>query len=298
MHIKKQFYLSFFLFLFCIILSNSSCSNEHDELNHPDSQILFELEKFNESLEYPKVESRISGLNWVCVAASDACGAYSGSFMGRTVGALFGPGGSGVGGVLGAVIGGAGTSRRVYLMARNMETYSLPMIPDPGFEPPVEEVTERLIISRTLIKAEDYDLGLNTGMDSSSIEIGIQHNYILDLLQQELDDEYNKELSLLQPTEQSIVTSEAFENGYDDVLESASKLEFEINSKADSIMRLFLNAVNRDNVNFTMAKFITTNYVRQVQNSNELTNIEKTSLINAFGVFIYSFEYWSTNEQP
>lgn len=280
------------------------CNNEYvPKVANDKPEIIVQLKEFNDSISQLAVISRISGTNKLIVAASDALGAYSGSRMGSFVGSLFGPVGSGVGGILGAVIGGAGTSRRVYLMAKDMENMAavepLPFLPYPGFEPDpsLELVTRKMIFSGTLITPEDYQLGLAVGIDSVAVEIGIQHNYILELLKdEESDDDYIEDVSVeLSGTELQIVESQEFKEGYNKVLIDASFFNFEISTTADEIMDLFISAVydkeydNRDlNV---LIKF----YSDKVKNSNNLNDDEKNTLINSFSVYLYSINYWDKN---
>ena len=296
--------LALVLFITCFTHFFSSCSNEEIPMNEAEKpEILIQLKNFNDSISSSAIQSRISGTNKLIVAASDALGAYSGCRMGGFVGSLFGPVGSGVGGVLGAIIGGAGTSRRVYLMAQNMENMAaldpLPILPNPGFnpDPSVDLVTRKMIFSGTLIKPEDYMLGLQVGIDSSIVEIGIQHNYILELLKDETsDDEYIGDIKPeLSGVEREIIESADFENGYNEVLMNASNLNFEINTTADEIMDLFISAVYDKEYNERDLNVLVKYYTDKVKRSNELNEDEKNALIGSFSVYLYSINYWNIN---
>lgn len=159
---------------------------------------------------------------------------------------------------------------------------------------PIKSFEDGYVISKDQVKPYDYTLGLNSGLDSCSVKIAIQHNKILanvELI------EFNGDLpdlkSNLTELEQEIVNSEKFVAAYNEIMNDPLSTDVGEGYTSDQIMDLFAEAVGNSCSNQDELTQIVTRYTSIVKSSTEISDEEKEWLYSAFAVMSYSYEYWS-----
>ncbi len=323
---KNQSNMKKYLLIIVAALGLAACSSNNepkcDEFVQPmqtTSVTLNQLKHLNDSVEVAlgQVTTRSWQRNTV-VALNDIYGGYNwgkkGAQIGGIVGSIFPSIGNATGTVSGAVIGAViGASKYSYKAYKKLpgasEIFETPSLDD------MKSVycsvrSEELIDDGE--NEEIYNLDFPVGLDSIE-NIGIYHNLALD----ELIARENMPVALSDPDldvddpiiiapsyeltqiESLVVDSDDFIEFYNSTINDEfngdmSSLDFDNNSVADSVMRLYMELIYSYGDNVTLQDIInvTNQYINIVANSTELTADEKYILYQAFAVGAYSCSYW------
>lgn len=277
-----------------------SCSNDSgNDLSSLNSESnITETEQtlidYNNSLSCAP-ETRTSSSEWVGIVYKDAKGAYKGGKLGGRLGKFFGPNGAVAGTLVGAVvIGGLASYIQYHKYEQNNSTE---MHQNPNLSPSnlhLSAFASAFAETKGNILDSDYVLGFYNGLDSCATKAGILHNKVLKRIEfhNALQD-HTPYISTLSSMEQNVLNSDEFADEYNSIFEDGH-LEIVDNSidEADRIMALFINAARKTvnsskDLNETI-KF----YTSTVSQSDTLSSLDKSSLLAAFSVMGYSYQYW------
>lgn len=266
-----------------------------DSINPNNCITIKKLQEFNENF-VPSEDTRgwkFTLAEVLAVAISDYSGACSGAKLGGTIGALVGPNGAVVGATVGGAICGAAQSYASYKMAeaiRDFRPYSnsdFKILSQKSYE-------ASYLIGNATIKQQDYKYGNALGLDSCSVKIGILHNKILDTVESiETEVEQDSYILNMDPVEKNIVYDIEFQKEYDRVSHNP-RFVADPNSAMDTIMSLFIQAVNNKVNSFLDLDIIIKHYVITIKQSSDLTQIEKDALLAGMSVMKYSVMHWAS----
>jgi len=286
--------------LLCAALLVCSCQSDDTVLSQPEvispsSDLVFKLTELNDSLmSTNEVISRgvtySQAYSYTKIAYKDIKGAYKLGKIGLRIGRVFGPEGAATGAVIGGLIGGAGYS---YIEYNKGQTRAGNQIASPL------QVTQAYISvvesAPTYSEYTPTQITLQYPTTNQSTQLmGAKHNLILQKL-------VDNELSLtpinkcLSPEEESIISSQEFEESYYAGLESESSNEEADEDIPDVVMRLYLDIFKNYPDKADDVEFITNKYIELVSASNELTEEEKEIIYSALSVAASSYEYWEYN---
>lgn len=296
---KSVFQHTFLAFVLSVSLCLIACGSDMDlqvennslsEMSQQD--ILGRLRSFNQT-KISMPQSRLCVLGLLSVVLADGKGAYDGAKVGGQIGAIFGPQGATTGAVVGGVIVGGAASYAQYKMANDIGNFSPYSLPG-GPVIPHEVVEAGYVISKDEILPSDYAQGLSYGLDTCSVVIGIQHNKVLDKLDDaEFDTIKHQFLEKLDGIEREIVSTADFEIEYDRIVSNPLADRYDLSLVSDYVMQLFVDAVSNSCQSRDDLDEIISFYTSEVKASEELLAEEKEWLYAGFAVMGYSFDYWS-----
>lgn len=249
---------------------------------------------YNNTLSYAP-ETRTSNSEWVGIAYKDAKGAYKGGKLGGKLGRFFGPNGAIAGTLVGAVVVGGLAS---YIQYHKYEhNYSAEMQQNPNLSPSnlhLSSFASAFAETKEKILDSDYVLGFYNGLDSCSTKSGILHNKVLNRIEfhNALQD-HTPYISTLSSIELYVLNSDEFMDEYNSIFKD-EHLEIVDNSndEADRIMALFISAAKKTANSSTDLNETIKYYTSTVSQSNTLSSLDKSSLLAAFSVMGYSYQYW------
>lgn len=284
----------------CIALCSQSCNQYSEDINvqadysNEFNETLLTLQRYNDSLPNNPLSRRIGRTGRIAVVLADVGGAVDGAKMGASVGTVFfGPHGTVVGTVIGAVITGTARSYTVYRIADLIDRWRIPN----DVEKPLPEVS--LVASlyaqqRQTFENGDYALGVNCGIDSAFVEIGICHNKILHaMIDDNIESVSHRDYGTLTKVERSIVESNEFTSGYTTIVDNNDIYNFKLQSRLDGIMDLFGQALEKGGTSQYAVCQIVYNYTQTVRQASGLSLEDKECMYSAFAVAAYSYQHWS-----
>lgn len=301
MNVKTKllsFIMAFAAIVGCLIACNSesdkdlSVSNPNSELTETE-QILINYNNRMPSMD----ETRgLTTGHWINIAIKDAKGAYRGGKLGGKLGGLFGPHGATVGTVVGGVIVGGAASYIQYNKYENEVFIGLRNKPDlspDGIS--IKSFASAYIENKTLHDDVEYKLGLDNGLDSCSTLIGILHNDVLDNVEyHRAIQKYEHNKSKMSNIEKYIVESDDLNDMYNSLFENEDTSTNEGTvDESDKIINLFADVVRKNVSSEKDLHEIILFYVNIVSASTTLSQEDKESLLAAFSVMGYSYQYWS-----
>lgn len=285
-----------------------SCSryNENfymEDINGEISQldILDELKAYNDRLPSMPYGRGLSWVSWLSIVIADGKGGYEGAKIGMRIGAHLGPKGLIIGGCFGGTIIGAVASFSQYQMAKDISGFS-PYVVEPFLIIDKRDMTASYVLVKDSVSATDYNLGLSYGVDTCIIQTAVHHNKILDNVER-IHTSGNQHILIegLDAIEYQIYEDTEFNYYYNKLSLSplGNNLESDENllGTSDSIMNLFIMAVNKSCTNQEELNEIISYYTYIVKKSKVLSEEDKDCLYTGFAVTGYSFQYW-TNKFP
>ena len=315
---KRTFY--FIMFALLVIIT-TSCNEIHEmervpNYTHETSQILNELNAFNDSLLLATPTAKAPVNDVMPIVISDLYGAYKGGKVGFKVGTKIGGalGNPITGGVFGAFIGGVGygayKSWKVSPSSTSggyvdfskidysviSEAYSRYCLGENNAIELIymesEKVQSQVILPPTIIDT----VNLNAG----ALEVGQQHNVMLAGLQGNLTMTDNGGIAAgdTQPglqeytLEESILYSEDMEEAFNELFLSNDTFEGNDNELPDVIMDMYIDLIINYVSECMDIVFVINKYSECISNSNELTDSEKNCLNMGLATSLYSYNYW------
>lgn len=283
-----------------VILSGLiACNNEADDNLSANNSMPVITETEQTLLDYnstlPSYDETRGSSEWINIIYKDAKGAYKGGKLGGRLGNFFGPNGAVAGTLVGAVVIGGLAS---YIQYHKYEQiHSTEMQQNPNLSPSnlhLKSFASAFAETKNNILEADYVLGFYNGLDSCSTKSGILHNKVLNRIEfHNVLQDHTPYISTLSSIELYILNSDEFVDEYNSIFDE-NHLDFSVNSEdeADRIMALFINATRMSsaysqNLNETIQFYTST-----VNESKSLSNDDKASLLAAFSVMGYSYQYW------
>ena len=293
----------------CAILS--SCSKDlakdvctTDTPDAPQSSLICKMSNFNDSLLSAKPSTRGRNetiLHGTCIVVADAIGAYNIGKIGAKVGSFFGH--PVIGGTIGALVGGACASYKVYDLLNNRTRANVaqneyaPMTVAAAYVPALENPSQ---VNDNLPKQIQLEFSAE---NEKNVEYGAKHNIIVkNLLSNNfaIDSEVKQYLS---KEEIDILTSKEFIQGYDSTIcalgESIANGDIpQVNDNdiPTLLMNLFTNILETYSDKAEDVEFVINKYIEAVQNTNELSTEEKDNIYRSLSVAASSFELWNTKQ--
>ena len=287
---KLTLIMLFTLCLFSCTESNSFDADCDKKIN--ESDIFNILKNYNDSIASAKQSRGIGWIGWLSVAIADCKGAYSGAKYGGRIGALLGPNGAAIGATAGGIIVGGASSYSQFQVAKTISEFSPYSLQPQKIESQATFV-KGFVLSENLIKEEDFSLGISNGLDSCSVRIAIQHNIILDKIDEFSVADARDVCENLSDMERDIIYSEDFSNLYNSTVEDPLNLTIEQDNNADQVIELFIEAVETSCTDQESLNDIVKHYRNVVTFSLTLTDEEKENIYTSISVMTYSFKYWS-----
>lgn len=308
------------VFALCVAVTSvtfSSCSNDEpvqtskSESVATPSELVASIVSFNDSLSSCVSQTRSwdGFLRIVGIASADIAGAYELGKIGAGVGSFFAPGaGTAIGGAIGGVLGGAGAS---YLAAEQMRV-SISQVSQTYAQVTLD------LDSKLNDDLFQQDIELELPEDKLKLlEIGKNHNLIMDGLRNDYNFSDGVSDSLLIETKSEVNVNLDYVNAFDsislavikdptfnksyekmlDIVSTKTPKEFIQASGVtyDEVVRLYLDILNTSPEKLEDVEFITNKYIELIEKSNELTEEEKDNIYMAFCVAAASVEYWNKN---
>lgn len=262
---------------------------------------------YNDSItKIRNTRADLSWRDWAKVGIKDAIYAYRGGKLGGKIGAVFGPHGSTAGAIIGGVVIGGAASYFQYQKCVDKNAFCPFYLSNPTDSldngptleaPPAQISFESCFVDAQSEEfAEEFNWGIANGLDSCSVKVAIQHNYLLESIESKGAEELEEDvLNLLSAPERYVVESSEFKALYDECAEEPSYQDFDEHTDADFIMDLFIEAIEETCLCQDDVNEIVSFYTSFVRNNEDLENDEKDCLCAAFAVMSYSFKYWSEN---
>ena len=230
------------------------------------------------------------------IAVADAKGAYKGGKIGGKIGGVFGPHGRIVGTIIGGVLVGGAKS---YIKYRENVTIKGDMMTAPALNSEILNINSFACAyadNKSKVDASEYKYGRDRGLDSCATVTGILHNRVLENVEMHKDPQkFKVYLSTLTDIELYVLESEEMKNVYDSIFceEELDRNSQVSSDESDRIMSLFMAAVEENVASAEELNKIIKYYTEVVTNSSYLSQVQKGSLLAAFSVMGYSYEYWS-----
>lgn len=298
------------------IFSINSCDMKEKIESLPEqepSEILSELQSFNDSLIISKPETKATVKEIMSIVTADLGGAYAGGKVGVKIGTKIGAilGNPITGGVFGAFIGGVGFGAYAsWLESPSTTNYNSQMdysiITDAYtkyclgdnniidlLNMESEETKSKIIVDSSITK--------NVKLNNDALEVGLQHNVLLASFEGELniDEGINtKAVSTTQNNltgtiEEQVLYSKDMEDAFNELYISNNinkSFEQEI---PDIIVEMYIDIISNYASECKDIVFVINKYSECIQKSNELTDQEKNSLYMGLATSLYSFNYWT-----
>lgn len=280
----------------------AACSNDtNDNLTEQMSKTQLSetellLSDYNNSLPSISETRSATTEELIVIAAKDAKGAYKGGKVGGRLGKYFGPHGAITGAIVGAVVIGGLASYIQYNKYQHSDQYQTQS--GSSLSPSrlrLESFASAYAENKRLISHRDFTFGFNIGLDSCATSSGILHNKVLNRIKYHngLQD-HSQYLASLTEIEKYVLDSEDFIKEYNATFNDTDENRTAIiSNEADRIINLFMSAVKNNATSASDLNNIIKTYTSTVRKSTSLTDIEKDSLLSAFAVMGYSYQYWS-----
>lgn len=304
---KKSIFISVLIALIVCVTGLVSCNEREDNLceesvnliNDENCETIKTLQIFNNEYVKENIPSQDTR-GWkftlaevLSVGLADFSGACSGAKLGGQLGAIVGPNGAIVGATIGGVICGAASSFAQYKMSETIKefrpcsTSTFQGLNQKSFEAAYAR-------EKDYIQQSDYRYGIALGLDSCATKIAILHNKVLDIVE-DIDNtgNYGSYISHFNVIEMSVVNDGDFIKMYKKLSVNPT-FKADPTSVMDSIMSLFIAAVNNNVNQMSDLDSIIQFYSSTVRNSSDLNQIEKDALLSGFAVMKYSAIYWSS----
>lgn len=303
-----------------------SC-NKAQNADTPDtnkSELIRELQDFNNDLFSIRPPTKITLKQFVVVANADAVGAYAGGKIGGKVGAIVGSavGNPITGGVFGAFVGAVGFGAVAsWSVSPNAQSSFNPSYIDLAnlcetLSPETIDVNDYSCLTEDL---EDYcdeqsNLDNQLFLEQERLEsvlltpkelaAGEKHNVFLAHMEGKINYLPNKETTTrtgydsfadrTSPLASAIIHSSEMESGYYQALHSGFIAED--NTIPTRVMNLFSDIFQSYPEDSDDVIFLINSYVSHIDASDELSDEEKTWIKLGLSVSLYSYNYWTHSE--
>lgn len=283
-----------FSLLILFVAFVSSCS-QPEEVAVSDKQskdeLFVSLENFNDSILSTKTQTR-GFLSFLSIATADIAGAYELGRIGAYAGSFFPGYGTVIGGTVGAVAGGVGSSYLAYCGCK-MVKYPSDVYTN------VKYVYTQMASKIDATKYVDTNIKANfPGEYKEAVKVGIQHNLMLDAVK---NDSFkatrgSDNITPLTKQEEYILNSPEFVSQYNSIMprfySSDVNKYITDDSKGAMVIKLFIEVYNKYPQDIDDVNLIINNYIERIEKNPSLTNEEKQLVYNGLAVAAYSFQYW------
>ncbi|MBD5415262.1 MAG: hypothetical protein HDR46_03150 [Bacteroides sp.] len=311
--LKKALFSVTAVLLFGAACLSYSCSADYNEpqqmvktsQEQTEEEILAELIEFNKSLK-SAVESRdLTKRQWASLIVTDGWWAYKGAKRGGKIGSYFGPKGTIIGGIAGGAIFGATASYIHYNKRFEVDVAGKEF--DSNYqeikEPSKAEFSYSFAIAEKSIVSEDYSIGLAFELDSTSVKIGILHNKILDIVDNNNTITGPGMITQLDSLETAIINHPEFNEVYDSIPYDYYYTN-EPTELCDKIMYKFFEAVetscsSKEDLDYIIKYYKSvinkSQSLNKYHNPNPISKTEKKEMYTGMAVTAYSYDYWNNN---
>lgn len=290
---KKVTIIASLILVAAIAAIVTACNQKEEDSQLVDqSGILYELDRYNNDLVCSDA-TRAKQSEAMEIAEYDAKWAFKGGKIGRTIGSLFGGKGKLIGTISGGVIFGGIASYIRYEESSERTEHTTFSMTDIKAIPSLDSFEASYVVSKELISPGDYSMGVEAGLDSCAINVGLQHNKVLDVVDG-IDEEGDAQswIARLDDLEKQIMSHKDFRQGYDSVMNDTDNTIGNSKNTADKIMKLFMEAVSKCNGKKDIISVVSY-YSHTVDLTNELSEDDKSNLYMGFSVMLYSYDYWT-----
>lgn len=285
----------------------AACSQQAEEIPTNPSvtdsyeSLLSELALFNANQPLvvtrnpPKQdEKELSREDVIKIMHADSKGALQGGADGAIIGGAIG----GVpGAIIGAVLGGSIIGGQAsYLQYKECKKENTDQPQTTTYTTNLAGMSNSIIasyiIAKNNITPHDYTLGLNNGLDSCYVTIGIQHNKILAVLDSMT---YINPQSLpngLSMLEQSIINSNEFKMAFTEITKNPFENYNYLSTNGERIVNLFIQGVYDSCISQKDVDKFVAYYTTATKHSTTINEKEKQNLYTFFAVAAYSYNYW------
>lgn len=291
----------YFLALATVVLS---CTEKQDEMPSFEPQVQNELvitlQNFNDSIIATKPITRTGWLRFLAVATADISGGFEMGKIGATLGSSFPGYGTVVGGAIGAAIGAAGASYMADLATRTSISSSDIINSKASVQQAYCYVRENNLIEEYSTEAIAITLPSEY---ETSIEVGIAHNAILNVVAPPPSDENWEATQAFTSVENAVLNSEDYIENYETVLSKVINCDgdkpfYVTGSGVDSeIVNLFIEVFYQYSEDISDVNLIVNKYIEKIEASGMLNELQKKNVYDALTVAVFSFYHWSSLEE-
>ncbi len=301
--------MKYMISMLCAMLLFVSC-RENDycaPIRERQNALAFRLQSINDSLMRSRSGSEARGVSSVArflgVATADISGALKFGKLGGRIGSIFGPKGTVVGATIGAVAGGAGYSYVAYESTR----------PRRALNPDSVKVGNWTLVSPIAIDFSkdpfDDENSSQWGM-TKSLQFpdrfkhvqrrGAEHNAVLDVIRNGNSKYWECEMPELTEEEKSIINSPELASEYQRDIELIECGNMKYGQTDDPMTNvaigLFLEVYNSYPQNGDDVVELVNIYAKEIADSPDFSDEEKSSILSSLSVAAYSFFYWQSDK--